>query len=72
MGSDAFLLYSKTTSKGVSTRSLLLEELQKVKIKLITNPHPYCEPECPWLSLCRRISPPGCIFNDLIDPNLWN
>ncbi|UCG90759.1 MAG: hypothetical protein JSU57_03230 [Candidatus Heimdallarchaeota archaeon] len=71
MGSDSFSLYSKNTSTESSTRSILLEELQKVKEKLIATPHPYCEIDCPWLSLCRSITSPGCILNDSIDPSSW-
>ena len=71
MGSDSFLLFSKVTSRGVSTRDLLLEELQKAKENLFTTPHPYCELDCPWLAICKRSTPPGCILSDLIDPNLW-
>lgn len=71
MGSDYFFLYSESSSRGISTKRLLLKELQKVKEKLSFTPHPYCEPDCLWLSICRRSLPPGCILNDLIDPNLW-
>jgi hypothetical protein len=71
MGSDSFQHFSRAKSKGISTRSLLVEELQKAKERLITTPHPYCESDCPWISLCRKISPPGCILSDLINPNLW-
>lgn len=71
MGSDSFHQFYRTISKGISIRSLLLEELQKAKQRLNKTPHPYCEPDCPWKLLCRKISPPGCIFSDLIDPNLW-
>ena len=71
MGSDSFNHSLRTTPKVFSTRSLLEEELQKAKGRLKTIPHPYCEIDCPWLSLCRKTSPPGCIFSDLINPNLW-
>lgn len=72
MGSDSFHHFSRITLRVVSARSLLIEELQKAKERLSITPHPYCEPDCPWLSLCRRSSPPGCILSDLIDPNLWS
>ncbi len=71
MGSDSFTLYSKKISNDPSTRSILLEELRKVKEKLNTTPHPYCEIDCPWLSLCRSFSSLRCILNDLIDPSSW-
>jgi len=71
MGSDFFNHSLRTTPKGVSIRSLLREELQKAKKRINRTPHPYCEIDCPWLSLCRKRSPPGCILSDLINPNLW-
>ena len=72
MGSDSFNHSLRTTPKRVSIRSLLGKELQKAKRRLTATPHPYCEINCPWLSFCKKNSPPGCILSDLVNPNLWS
>jgi len=76
MGTDSINLFSKTTLSGVTTRFLLLRELQKAKERLNSTPHPYCEPDCPWLTLSRelyrKIPQFSCILIDLTDSSLWS
>lgn len=76
MDTDSINLLSKTTLSGVTTRFLLLRELQKAKERLNSTPHPYCELDCHWLTFCRelyrKIPQFGCILIDLTDSSLWS
>lgn len=71
MGSNSLPVFLNASIKRTPLRRLLISELQKAKIRLSQTPHPFCELDCAWLTFCRRVSPPGCILSELIDPNLW-
>ncbi|MFX0184313.1 MAG: hypothetical protein ACFE95_14615 [Candidatus Hodarchaeota archaeon] len=75
MDTNSINLFSQSKLRGVTTRFLLLRELQKAKERLNSTPYPYCELDCPWLILCRELYKKNpqfdCIFTTLTDSNLW-
>jgi hypothetical protein len=70
LDSDSIFPPVKKHKSGISIRTRLLFELQKVKERIITTPQPYCELDCPWLVFCRKFHLSGCILSDLIDSRI--
>jgi len=50
-----------------STRQLLLKELQLASKRLLTTLFPFCELDCPWISICRKIKATQCISAFLLE-----
>ncbi|MFW9855679.1 MAG: hypothetical protein ACFFFG_11490 [Candidatus Thorarchaeota archaeon] len=74
MQADQKRLVGPEVRKGFSLKHYLLRELGNAKKRIYMNletPHPYCELDCPWLSICRQSLPPACILPDLLDSNTW-
>jgi hypothetical protein len=67
MGVTSKTEYGKITTSGKSIRTLLREELHKASIRLEMTPFPFCELDCPWLPVCRKIRTSECISAFLIE-----
>ena len=72
MGSNSKIEYREIATSERSTRALLLEQLQKASRKLLMTPFPFCEFDCPWLALCRKIEASECISTFLLETNTSN
>ena len=59
--------YGKITSSNSSIRTLLLEELHKASLRLEITPFPFCELDCPWLPMCKKIKASECVSAFLIE-----
>ena len=69
--------YSKVEYRGInnshgSIRAIVLEELHRLKEKLNTTPFPFCELNCPWLTICLDNSTSECILSLLLNVNSEN
>ena len=72
MGSDSKVEYKGIHHNNGSSRVLVLEELHRLKEKLSSTPFPFCELDCPWLSICFKISTSECILSLLLDVKTEN
>ena len=72
MGSDSKVEYKGIHHSNGSSRVLVLEELHRLKEKLSSTPFPFCELDCPWLSICSEISTSECILSLLFDVKTEN
>jgi len=69
MGSDSKVEYKGIRLSNRSSRALFLRELNHLKEKLCLTPFPFCELDCPWLTICLEISTSECILSLLWDVN---
>ena len=72
MGSDSKVEYRGINHENASCRAIVLEELHLLKEKLNTTPFPFCELDCPWLTICLDISSSECILSFLLKVNSEN
>ena len=68
---------SKVKNRGIqhsneSSRLIVLEELHRLKENLTSTPFPYCELDCPWLTVCLEIHTSECIISLLLSLNAEN
>jgi len=69
MGSDSKVEYKGIHHSNGSSRAIFLRELHHLKEKLASTPFPFCELDCPWLTICLEISTSECILSLLWDMN---
>ena len=72
MGSDSKVEYRGIHQNNGSSRAIVLEELHRLKEKLVATPFPFCELDCPWLAICLDISTSECILSILLKVNTEN
>lgn len=66
MDSDSKAKYRGLFQRNASSRLLVLEELQRLKEKMCQTPFPFCEVDCPWLTICLDITASECILSLLL------
>jgi hypothetical protein len=69
MSNDLNINSEHKTTSGYSTRNLLLKELHLASKRLLRTPFPFCESDCPWISICRKIKATECISAFLLEIN---
>lgn len=65
MNSDFKLDFGRVGKPHISTNSLLMEELKRIRKKLEIILFPFCELDCSWISVCTKIQTVECIINYL-------
>ncbi|MHA2215635.1 MAG: hypothetical protein ACXADW_12190 [Candidatus Hodarchaeales archaeon] len=61
--------YKGSHLNNVSSRLKVLEELHRLKEKLSSTPFPFCELDCPFLTVCLDSCTSECILSQLISLN---
>jgi hypothetical protein len=69
MGSDSKVKYRGLHHSNESTRLKVLEELHRLKEKRLSTPFPFCELNCPFLTICSDNCTSECILSHLISLN---
>ncbi len=72
MDSDSKVEYRGINHSNVSCRAIVLDELHRLREKLNSTPFPFCELDCPWLTICLVISTSECILSLLLGVNTEN
>ena len=61
--------YKGSHHSNESSRLIVLEELHRLKEKLSSTPFPFCELDCPFLTICLDICTSECILSLLMSLN---